>query len=137
MGKILCKPYAKYFIMHALFLFNSLGGIFSKRAAQAKMFSLSFFQNYFMILLILGIYAVVWQQVLKVVPLTVATANKSATVIWGLVLGVLFFHEKISICNVVGAIIIIVGICIFVSDDAALDVDSDKKMDAATKKGER
>ena len=117
MKNILCKPYAKYVLIHALFLFNSLGGIFSKRAAQSEMFSLSFFQNYFMILFILGVYAIFWQQILKVVPLTVATANKSATVIWGLVLGVLFFHEKISAFNVIGAVIIIVGICIFVSDD--------------------
>lgn len=64
------------------------------------------------IILILGIYAVLWQQVLKKVELSVAMSNKPLVLILGTVWAVLFFNEEISIKFVVGMILIFVGILI-------------------------
>ena len=106
-----------YFCIHLLFLFYSLGGIFSKRAAMASFLSKEFIFNYMVVLLILMVYAFFWQQILKKMSLTVAMANKAVTVIWGLVCGNIFFQEKIYLNNLIGAAIVMLGIYIVVSSD--------------------
>lgn len=106
-----------YLCMHLLMMFYAIGGIFSKNAANEPFLSVKYILNYVAVLLILMVYAVFWQMILKKIPLTVAMANKSVTVIWGLVYGFLFFQEKITLGNLIGAVIIIIGIVIVVSAD--------------------
>ena len=64
-------------------------------------------------ILLLGIYAVIWQQVLKHLPLVFAYANKAVTVIWGLLWGYLIFSEEVTPNKVLGAVIVIAGIVMF------------------------
>lgn len=106
-----------YFGLHLLLMFYAVGGIFSKQAANADFLSIQYIANYGAVLGILMIYAVFWQIILKKIPLTVAMANKAATVIWGLIYGRLIFKEKITVFNVVGALIIVIGIWIVVNAD--------------------
>lgn len=106
-----------YFLLHIIVMFYAIGGIFSKRAAGTDFLSGEFLFNYGMVLMILMIYAVFWQIILKKLPLTVAMANKSATVIWGLVYGKLFFGEHITLANIIGAAVIIAGIVIVAFSD--------------------
>lgn len=73
---------------------------------------------YSLVLLDLAVYAIVWQQVLKKLPLVSAYANKAVTVIWGLIWGMVIFKESLTIWNVIGAIVIIIGIYIVVRADA-------------------
>ena len=65
----------------------------------------------------LMIYAFGWQKVIKHLPLTTAYANKAITVIWGIVFGILFFHERIGIKDIIGAVIIIAGVLLYVKSD--------------------
>lgn len=106
-----------YFFLQLLMMFYAVGGIFIKNAANEPFLSTKYILNYGAVLLILMIYAVFWQMILKKIPLSVAMANKSTTVIWGLVYGFLFFQEKITIGNLIGAAVIIAGIVIVVSAD--------------------
>ena len=71
----------------------------------------------FIELCFLGIYALVWQQVLKKFPLVVALSSKGVTVIFALVWSVLLFHERISIQNILGAAMIVLGIGLVSADD--------------------
>lgn len=98
--------------LHILLLFYSVGGYFSKSAAGAVFLSKEYILDYFAVLGILMVYAVFWQLILKKLPLTVAMANKSITVIWGMLYGVMFFQEKITFYNLLGAGMIILGICL-------------------------
>ena len=75
------------------------------------------------VLLILAFYALVWQQVIKRLPLTFAYANRAITVVWGIIWGYLFFGESISPLMLVGAAVIICGIVLYATDDSA---DSEK-----------
>ena len=72
---------------------------------------------YGIVLLILFVYAIAWQQIIKKMPLVTAYANKAITVIWGLIWGLLIFQEPLSLWNIAGAIIIIVGIMFVVKSD--------------------
>ena len=55
-------------------------------------------------------YAIIWQQILKRMPLTVAYANKPVTLIWGIIWGALIFGEKITVNMLIGAAVIFAGI---------------------------
>lgn len=106
-----------YFVLHILLLFYSAGAIFSKTASRFSFLSKEYLICYGIVLGILGVYAIVWQQLLKKIPLTVAMANKSITVIWGFVYGFLFFSEKITIYNLIGAAFIICGVLFITLQD--------------------
>lgn len=68
--------------------------------------------------MILAVYAVAWQQVLKKLSLSSAYANKAVTIVWGLLWGKLLFSEKIIFQNILGVLMIIMGIYIVVKSDA-------------------
>lgn len=106
-----------YFYLHLLLLFYACGSMFSKRAAEKPFLSVGYIGDYLIVLLILMVYAFFWQKVLKRISLNVAMANKAATVVWGIVLGALFFGEQITVYNVLGAIVIIIGIIVVVNAD--------------------
>lgn len=59
---------------------------------------------------ILGIYACLWQQVLKHIPLTTAFMFKSVTVIYGMLFAHVLFKEDLTINNMAGASLIVTGI---------------------------
>lgn len=111
------KQIKLYICLHLLFLVYAVGGIFSKNAGMAQFLSTEYLLNYLLYFFVLVVYAFFWQQILKKMSLTVAMANKSVTVIWGIVYGWLFFQEKISFNNLLGAVIIMIGIWIVVSAD--------------------
>ena len=105
------KKNIHYFpLMHFAFLIYSLYAVIGKFAARETFLSTKFILLYCLIFFILCVYAIIWQQVLKAIPLSIATANKTATIIWGIVLGSLIFKEKISCTMIIGAGMILCGI---------------------------
>ena len=65
----------------------------------------------------LGIYAILWQQIIKKVDLSVAYANRAIALLWSMVGAVVFFGENITIQNIIGVVIVIAGTIIVNSDD--------------------
>jgi drug/metabolite transporter (DMT)-like permease len=109
---------AKYLIiLHIILALFSVGSIFSKLAANEETLSLRWMIYYGAVLFILFIYALAWQQIIKKMPIVTAYANKAAMVIWGIIWGLIFFGEKITIPKVIGAIIIIIGVYLVVTGD--------------------
>lgn len=98
-----------YFLLHAgLFIF-SLGFIASKLCSNEAFLSFRYILFFGLQLVTLFVYALIWQRVLKQMPLTIAYANKGITIVWGMLIGLLFFNEKITIYNIIGTIIIAAG----------------------------
>ena len=60
--------------------------------------------------LILGLYAVIWQLLIKNAQIAVIYANKSSYLLWAQLAAVLFFGERITWCNLAGIAIIFCGI---------------------------
>ena len=102
--------FPSFLLMHAGFLIYSFYTVLGKIAAKYDFLSLHFCIFYCILIFILFVYAILWQQVLKVIPLSFATANKASTIVWGMLWSFLFFHEEITLKKVIGAIIIISGI---------------------------
>ncbi len=76
--------------------------------------SFKFVLFYGLVILLLGIYALLWQQIIKRMPLTTAYANKAVTVVWGMVWGALLFQEDITLQKCIGAAIIVVGVILMI-----------------------
>lgn len=104
------KTIKSLILLHTLLFVYSMCGIASKTAAQAPFLSGKFIFFYGIVLLGLVVYAVFWQQILKVLPLTTAYVNKAVTIIWGLLWGAVFFGEKVTWNKLLGTVIIILGI---------------------------
>lgn len=83
----------------------------------AKIFKPHFCLYYAIIILLLGFYAIGWQQIIKRLPLTTAFANKAVTVVWGIIWGAVFFQEKVTIGKVIGAILVILGVVVYANAD--------------------
>ena len=67
-------------------------------------------------ILILGFYAIAWQQIIKRCDLSVAYANRSMAILWSLVWTVIFFHESLTVKNIIGVLIVFAGTMIVNSD---------------------
>ncbi|MBE5881028.1 MAG: transporter [Lachnospiraceae bacterium] len=106
-----------FVLLHCILLVYSVSSILSKLASKQEFLSFKFIALYGAVLFILVFYALMWQQVLKRLPLVTAYANKSVTVIWGLIWGVLFFHEAISITKILGILIIMAGVYLVVTGE--------------------
>lgn len=111
------KKFKNFFYLHLLLLFFSFCSVFSKLASSEAFLSFKFVLYYGISLLILGIYAILWQQILKRMPLTIAFINKGITIIWGMILGVLIFNETITINMIIGSIIILIGVILVVEHE--------------------
>ena len=110
-----------YILLHVLLMVYSIIGILSKLAAKVVFMSIPFILLYLGIVFLLGIYAIFWQQIIKALPLTIAYANKAVSVIWGLVWGILFFHEKLTLGKLIGICLIVTGIILFCKSDENLE----------------
>lgn len=106
-----------YLLLHIILMVYSWGGILSKLAAGESFLSFQFCLFYGGVIFLLIVYAFVWQQVIKHLPLTTAFANKAVTVVWGLVWGTLIFHEQLSIGKIAGAILVISGVALYAFAD--------------------
>ena len=104
------KKAIPYFILHLIILFYSFSSICSKLASSKEFLSLEWCLLYGLVILFLGIYAIVWQQILRKINLNVAYASKAVTLIWGTIWGVLIFKETKTWNNIVGGIIVIPGV---------------------------
>ncbi|KTE93857.1 transporter [Desulfitobacterium hafniense] len=106
-----------HLLLHVVLLFYSINGILSKKGAMSGFFTEKFFFYYGLVILNLIIYAILWQQILRKMPLTTAFSNKSVIVIWGMIWGALFFKEQITMQMIIGGVIISFGVYLVVTDN--------------------
>ena len=92
-------------------------GIFTKYASQQEFLSWNFMLGVLGAIGVMGVYAVLWQQILKRIELSMAYMFKGTSIIFVMLLAYLLFSEQITWNNIVGAAIIIIGIVLFARGD--------------------
>lgn len=108
--------HCKYFHVIILLVINLLYAcvsIFTKYASMHEMMSWHYILGLIGAIGIMGVYAILWQQVLKRVELSLAYMFKGTSLIFVMLMAYLLFGEQITWNNIIGAIIIIVGIVLF------------------------
>ena len=81
----------------------------AKYASQQSFGSLRFLLFYGVSLGLLFVFAILWQQILKVYDLMVAYAWKGMSFLWAFLWAVFLFEERITLTNIAGAAMIVVG----------------------------
>ncbi|ASW42454.1 DMT family transporter [Clostridium isatidis] len=103
--------------LNAIIFYYPIVSILAKVASQHEIFSIDFIKWYFLQLVSIGIYAILWQKAIKNFDLSFAYSNKALVIIYNLFWAAILFNETITIKNVVGSIIILIGIRVMVKDE--------------------
>lgn len=106
-----------YIVLHFIFFIYSVCTMLGKMAGKYEILSANFMLLYGLSITCMVIYALVWQQVIKRLPLITAYASKAVTVLWGMVFGAAIFEENIKLKQVFAAGFIFAGIILFVISD--------------------
>ena len=121
MGNIMKKriQWKDLLMLQAVFFIYSISSVVSKFASGKDFLSFGFLVFYGLDIMILGIYALIWQQVIKKFELSIAYANKAITLLWALVWGIVLFREQITPGKVAGIVLVMIGIYILNSGESS------------------
>lgn len=111
------KKIKNYLVLHIFLIIFSFCGVFSKMASSYELLSFRSLLFYGISIALLFIYTLGWQQILKRIPLVIAFLNKSITIVWSMIWGLLFFQENITTKMIIGAIVLLVGVSLVVTDN--------------------
>ncbi len=104
-------------VLQLTMLLYATTSIFSKNASRYPFASLPFILFYGGMIGVLVVYAVLWQQVITHLPLTLAFANKAVNILWGVVFGIAFFSESINGVQAAGCLVIMLGTVLYMRAD--------------------
>lgn len=111
-----------FIFLHLNIMLFSLTGVFSKLAANVfNEYGISNIMLYvYMGLMVLncGIYAIAWQRAIKKFDLSIAFANRSVYLIWSQIWAFFIFKENISLQNIIGLLVILIGVMIIQLENA-------------------
>lgn len=102
----------KYALLILSFFILSSSGACLKMASMQEFMSLAYIAYFGLTVLVMAVYAVLWQKVLEDIPLNIAYLCKSSTVGISLLYAYMFFGEQITLRNILGCIMIIAGVMI-------------------------
>lgn len=96
-----------------IYLLYACVGVGTKYAADEEFLTQGYVFGFGLAIVLMGIYAVLWQQVLKYIDLSVAYMFKGTSLIFTMLLAYWLFGEPITPHNIIGAAIIILGIILY------------------------
>ncbi len=104
-------------ILQIVIAIYTLSTVCAKFASGQEFMSFQFILYYGIEMIILGVYAIIWQQLLKKFDVSIAYANKAMGLLWSIVWAILIFNDTITIKNVIGVLIVIIGTIIVNNED--------------------
>ena len=104
-------------LLQAVIVIYTVSSVMSKLASANKEEPIMFLLFFGMEFVVLAVYAIFWQQMIKRFELSVAYANRSMAILWSMIWAVVFFHDKITVRNILGVLLVLIG-TIIVNMDA-------------------
>lgn len=96
-------------LLQLIVIIYTINSIIGKLSVGEEFMSMRFILFYVAEVGVLGIYALLWQQMIKRFDLSIAYANRAMALIWSAVWAVVIFHESLSIKNIIGILLVIAG----------------------------
>ena len=96
-------------LLQLIVIIYTINSIIGKLSAGEEFMSMRFILFYVAEVGVLGIYALLWQQMIKRFDLSIAYANRAMALMWSAVWAVVIFHESLSIKNIIGILLVIAG----------------------------
>lgn len=106
-----------YLLISLSLVLQSLSSVFIKYAGQYETLSPEFIFYYIVAVGCLGLFSIMWQFLLELIPLTTAYLRKGILYILILIWSVILFGEQVTVNNIIGSIIIIAGISLHGMDE--------------------
>lgn len=107
------RAVTKYGLLVGINLLYAFVTLFTKYAAQHEFFSMSYCMGLCGAIGVMGAYAICWQQILKRIDLSTAYMFKGTSLIFVMLLAFVIFRETITLYNIIGATVIILGIILY------------------------
>lgn len=117
LDRFLDKKRNVYILALVAIVFESLSSSVLKLGGQYPFFSPMYLGFFGVALIIMAIYALAWQLILERLPLTTAYLRKGLTYTLIFVWAAVFFHEVITLKQVIGMAVIIIGMVVSMSDE--------------------
>jgi len=114
--KAVSKKNGKFLMIMALLganLIYSCTSIFTKLSSLQEPLSIRYFLFMGCAVCVLAIYSILWQQIIKRMPVSEAYMYKGTVLIFVMAISAVLFGESITIPNVIGAVLIVGGIVLF------------------------
>ena len=111
------KKITDYIFLLVSFLIYSLTGVFTKFASMQDFLSWQYVLLLGGAVCVIGIYAVLWQQIIRRMPVSDAFMWKGTALVWMMLFANAIFGEPITIHNIIGSAIIIAGITLYAWSD--------------------
>jgi len=90
--------------------------LFTKYASQQEMGAIAYCFGLAGAIGVMGAYAICWQQILKRVELSTAYMFKGTSLIFIMLFAYALFGEPITIMNLIGATVVVIGITLFAKE---------------------
>ena len=90
----------------------SLSTVAGNMAAKYDFLSPGYILFFGLDFFILGVYAILWQQIIKKFQLSVAYANKAMTLLWSMVWNFMIFSQGITVKKVIGVLVVMAGVIV-------------------------
>ncbi len=90
----------------------SLSTVAGKLASEHPFLSFKYILFFGLEFVILAVYALIWQQMIKKFQISVASANKAITLLWSMLWNFLLFSTGITPWKVAGVLLVIAGVVI-------------------------
>ena len=110
------KSVTKYGVLVGINLLYACVTLFTKFAAQQEFMSMSYCLGLTGAIVVMGAYAICWQQVLKRIELSTAYMFKGTSLIFVMLLAFAVLGETITTMNIIGAAVIIIGIALYAKE---------------------
>ena len=120
------KTYLKYLALVGVNLVYACTSIFTKMASQQEVFSLSYLWWIAGAVGVMGLYALLWQQVIARMPVSTAYMFKGTSLIFVLIFSALLFNETITLSNIIGSVVIVAGILLYARADESANKNETK-----------
>lgn len=114
-------------MLQAVVVIYTLSSVVAKLATGKELFSFSFFLFYGLEIAILGVYAILWQQMIKRFDLSIAYANRAMALLWSALWAVLLFREGLGPKQVAGIVLVILGTVIVNIDTPSKKEETEEK----------
>lgn len=110
-------------LLQGVIMIYTISSMVAKFAsAQEEIWKLLLF--YGIEIMILAVYAVLWQQMIKKFDLSIAYANRAMALLWSAVWAVVIFGERITLTKVLGVALVVIGTVIINGGETAKEGES-------------
>lgn len=107
------KNRLQYLALVGVNLIYACTSICTKMASQQEMLSVPYLLWIAGAVAVMGLYALLWQQIIARMPISTAYMFKGTSLIFVLLISSLLFGEAITANNIIGSAIIITGIVLY------------------------